>query len=382
MSITGLHHVTLVTADAQRNVDFYTRVLGLRLVKTTVNFDDPSSYHLYYADAAGTPGSVITFFEWPRAPRGRPGVGGTHHVAFRTADVDALRRWKRRLTDLGVRVRGPYDRHYFTSIYFRDPDGTILEIATDGPGLHIDEPDGVPGRGEHAPPSALVRGVRDESAIAADSWPEPVQVIDDTMTLTRGMHHISATARDLGRTDAFLQGVLGLSLVKRTGNFDDPDMPHWTWGSADARPGSLVTYFGLDTPTARRAVMGAGQAHHYALSVDTDEQQGVMRERLLRAGLPVSTVQDRVYFRSIYTRDPDGHVVEVATATPGFLVDEDLTVTGRTLRLPPWLEIHRERIARGLTPLVVPDWPHDGHDARAAHAAPVTDVSSLVEAGA
>ncbi|HMS04072.1 MAG TPA: VOC family protein, partial [Gemmatimonadaceae bacterium] len=174
MSITGLHHITLVTADAQRNVDFYTRVLGLRLVKTTVNFDDPSSYHLYYADATGTPGSVITFFEWPRAPRGRPGVGGTHHVALRTSDRDALLRWKRRLSDLGVKVRGPYDRHYFTSIYFRDPDGTILEIATDGPGLHVDEPDGVPGAAQQAPPTALVRGVRDEAVIAATTWPDPV----------------------------------------------------------------------------------------------------------------------------------------------------------------------------------------------------------------
>jgi glyoxalase family protein len=382
MSITGLHHVTLVTADARRNVDVYTRVLGLRLVKTTVNFDDPSRYHLYYADAAGTPGSVITFFEWPRAARGRPGVGGTHHVALRTADRDALLRWKRRLTDLGVRVRGPYDRHDFTSIYFRDPDGTILEIATDGPGLHVDEPDGVPGAGQHAPPAELVRGVRDEAVIAADTWPEPVPAIDAAMALTRGMHHISATARDLGRTDAFLRGVLGLSLVKRTGNFDDPSMPHWTWGSGDARPGTLVTYFGVDDPAARRAVMGAGQTHHYALAVDTDEAQGVLRERLLHAGLPVSTVQDRVYFRSIYTRDPDGHIVEVATAIPGFLVDEPIETTGRALRLPPWLERHREEIAAGLTPISAPAWPHDGRDAEPAHAARVGDAPALVEAGA
>ncbi len=390
MSITGLHHVTLVTADAQRNVDFYTRVLGLRLVKTTVNFDDPSSYHLYYADATGTPGSVITFFEWPRAPRGRPGIGGTHHIALRTANRDALLRWKRRLTDLGVSVRGPYDRHYFTSIYFRDPDGTILEIATDGPGMLIDEPGALANSGAdsaadvatHVPPAALVRGARDEAAIAAASWSEPVPTIDAAMSLTRGLHHLSATASDLSRTDAFLRGVLGLSLLKRTGNFDDPTMPHWTWGASDARPGSLVTYFGLDAPDAHHAVMGAGQTHHYALSVNTDDEQLALREALLHAGLPVSPVQDRVYFRSIYTRDPDGHIVEVATAIPGFLMDESEAETGRALRLPPWLEEHRARIAHGLTPLDSPAWPHDGASAEPAHAGKPQPAPALAEAGA
>jgi glyoxalase family protein len=370
MPITGLHHVTLVTADAQRNVDFYTRVLGLRLVKTTVNFDDPSSYHLYYADATGTPGSVVTFFEWPGARPGRPGVGGTHHVALRTADRSALLRWKRRLTDLGVRVRGPYDRRYFASIYCRDPDGTILEIATDGPGLAIDAADGaVP----QEPPPHLVRGGRDEEAIAAESWPEPVPVIDAAMALTRGMHHLSVTAGDLARTDAFLQGVLGLSLVKRTRNFDAPDTPHWTWGSADGRPGTLVTAFGEPSPSARRAVMGAGQTHHYAFAVPDDAAQATVLERLHRAGVPVSPVQDRVYFRSIYTRDPDGHIVEVATALPGFLIDEPVESTGRALRLPPWLETHRARIAAGLRPLAAPAWPHDGSEATRAHAAGTAD---------
>ena len=380
MAITGLHHVTLVTADAQRNVDFYTRVLGLRLVKTTVNFDDPGSYHLYYADAAGTPGSVITFFEWPRATRGRPGVGGTHHVALRTATRDALLRWKRRLSDLGLSVRGPYDRHYFTSIYFRDPDGTILEIATDGPGLLIDEPSDAVAATPQTPPAALVRGARDEAAIAAESWPEPVTHIDAHMALTRGMHHLSATASDLGATDAFLQGQLGLTLLKRTGNFDDPSMPHFTWGAPDAHPGSLVTYFGADVTATRRAVMGAGQTHHYALAVNTDEEQGALRERLLHAGLSVSTVQDRVYFRSIYTRDPDGHIVEVATAIPGFAVDEAPAELGNALQLPPWLERHRGAITRRLTPIDAPAWPFDGADVSPAHAGRSHEVSPFAEA--
>ncbi len=381
MSITGLHHITLVTADAQRNVDFYTRVLGLRLVKTTVNFDDPSSYHLYYADAVGTPGSVVTFFEWPRAPRGRPGVGGTHHLAMRVADRSALLRWKRRLTDLGVHVRGPYDRHYFASIYFRDPDGTILEIATDGPGLLIDDAGQAPGVAQHSPPSELVRGARDEGAIAAATWPEPVPGIDADMSLTRGMHHISATASDLSRTDDFLRGQLGLTLVKRTSNFDDPSMPHWTWGTADARPGSLITYFELNAPHAKRSVMGAGQTHHYAFSVPDDDAQGALRERLLLAGLSVSTVQDRVYFRSIYSKDPDGHIVEVATAVPGFLIDEDVSVTGRALQLPPWLQQHHARISAELTPLDSPPWPHDGASATREHAGQTLHAPVLAEVG-
>ena len=138
-TITGLHHITLVASNAQQTVDFYTRVLGLRLVKKTVNFDDPTSYHLYFGNQTGAPGTAITFFEWPRAPKGLPGIGGTHHVALRVADDAGLRKWKRRLTDLGIAVTGPLDRHYFTSIYFHDPDGVILEIATDGPGFATDE---------------------------------------------------------------------------------------------------------------------------------------------------------------------------------------------------------------------------------------------------
>ncbi|MCC7208792.1 MAG: VOC family protein, partial [Anaerolineae bacterium] len=134
MTILGLHHLTLVCSDAEQTIDFYTRVLGLRLVKKTVNFDDPGSYHLYFGNEQAAPGSAITFFEWRGAPRGYPGMGGTHHFALRVPDDDSLLRWKRRLNDLGIPVHGPYDRRYFRSIYFRDPDGALLEIATDGPG--------------------------------------------------------------------------------------------------------------------------------------------------------------------------------------------------------------------------------------------------------
>ena len=358
-SILGLHHVTLVASNAQRTVDFYSRVLGLRLVKTTVNFDDPGSYHLYFADETGSAGTVVTFFEWPRAPRGRTGIGGTHHVALRVADRDALLRWKRRLTDYGLRVRGPYDRQYFTSIYFRDPDGVILEIATDGPGMLFNEQAGI--TIQRTPPAELVRGGRDEAMISTITWPEPVTAIDSAMALTRGMHHLTAMTANVERTDEFLRGVLGLTLVKQTENFDDPGTRHWSWGSPDARPGSLITY--LERPaTDRRAHMGTGQGHHYALAVANEAEQLTFRDRLLDAGLSVSPVMDRVYFKSIYTKDPDGHIVELATMGPGFLVDEPVSTTGRSLQLPPWLEEHREQIEAHIEEIDRAPWPYDGSD--------------------
>lgn len=359
--ILGLHHITLVASNAQRTVDFYSTVLGLRLVKTTVNFDDPSSYHLYFANETGAAGTVVTFFEWPRAPRGRTGIGGTHHFALRVADYDALLRWKRRLMDLGVRIIGPYDRELFVSIYFRDPDGVMIEIATDGPGIVRDLRDQqLP---QSTPPSALLRGARDEAAIAAITWATAVPTIDAAMALTRGMHHITAMTADIERVDEFLRGVLGLDLVKKTENFDDPGTRHWVWGLADGRPGTLITYLEKNPITQRRSHMGTGQGHHYAFAVADETAQLACRERLLTAGINVSPVMDRVYFKSIYTQDPDGHIVELATMGPGFLLDEPVETTGTTLRLPPWLEAHRAEIVPSLSPIQYPAWPNDGGEA-------------------
>lgn len=356
--ILGLHHVTLVASNAQRTADFYTRILGLRLVKTTVNFDDPGSYHLYFADETGGAGTVITFFEWPRAPRGRTGIGGTHHVALRVANRDALLRWKRRLTDKGLRVTGPYDREVFTSIYFRDPDGVILEIATDGPGIVVPSESGeLPQR---TPDAVLLPAGRDEAAIAATTWPEPVDGIDAEMSLLGGMHHLTAMSSNLELTDEFLRHVLGMSLVNKTANFDDPTHRHWTWGTPDARPGSLVTYLERDIATDRRAHMGAGQGHHYALAVADDVSQLEFRDRLRSAGLHVSPVMDRVYFKSIYTQDPDGHIVELATMGPGFLIDEPVETTGSGLMLPPWLEAKRAEIAPRLREIERAPWHASG----------------------
>lgn len=353
MTISGIHHITLVTADVHRNIAFYTGVLGLRLVKQTVNFDDPGSYHVYYGDELGRPGSVITFFEWPQATRGRWGIGGTHHLALAVADTDALLKWKRRLNDLGIAVSGPLDRHYFESIYFQDPDGQILEIATAGPGFAVDEPIETLGTTYQAPPPDMLVRNRDEAAIEARTWPEPVPAITPDMALSRGLHHITAIGADIGRTDAFFGELLGLQRVKQTSNFDDPTSAHWYWGVDGGRPGSLITYFERDPARVRAARIGPGQTHHLALAVPDEETQLVFRERLVKAGLRVSPVMDRIYFKSIYTHDPDGHIIELATALPGFAVDEPPAKLGSRLMLPPWLEPARSRIEQAAPPLQV-----------------------------
>lgn len=362
MSVQGLHHVTLICSDAQRTADFYTGVLGLRLVKKTVNFDDPGSYHLYFGDGLGRPGSIVSFFEWPGAPPGHEGIGGTHHFALRVEDRDNLLRWKRRLVDLGVPVNGPLDRHYFESIYLKDPDGTVIEIATRGAGwVRDEEPDRI-GMEHREPPPEMITGNRDRARIQAETWPEPVPEITPEMRLARGMHHVTAIGADIERTHAFLHGMLGMRRVKRTSNFDMPDSYHWYWGVGGGEPGTVVTYFERKPERERRVGMGPGQAHHYALSVEDDEAQLAWRDRLLEAGLRVSPVMDRVYFRSIYTNDPDGQVVELATRGPGFTVDEAEEELGRSLKLPEWLEPRRSEIERRLRPITVPEWK--GGDAR------------------
>jgi len=356
MNILGLHHITLVSADAQRTIDFYTRVLGLRLIKKTVNFDDPGSYHLYFGNEAGQPGSVVTFFEWRNAVKGYPGIGGTHHFAMQVSTNDGLLQWKRRLTGLGIQVTGPLDRHYFRSIYFKDPDGTILEIATRGPGWTIDEEPGHLGETYREPPAEMLVANRDQARILAETWPEPVPSITPGMALSQGMHHITAIASDIHATHAFFGELLGLQRVKRTSNFDDPGSAHWYWGVNDGQPGTLITYFERDPGRERRARFGAGQTHHFALAVPDDETQLAFRDQLMTSGLRVSPVMDRVYFKSIYTNDPDGHIIELATLGPGFMIDESVDALGQTLRLPSWLEPDRADIEAVLQPLQSPPW--------------------------
>lgn len=315
----GFHHVTMVCADARRTRAFYTDLLGLPLVKETVNFDDPKTAHLYFGHDGGVPGTLLTFFEWSASGKGRWGIGGVHHVALEVADADSQLRWKRRLTDAGVQVSGPYDRGYFKSIYFADPDGQILEIATKGPGYAVDEAITALGTKDTLPPTAQLGGARDEAAIAAQTYPQPVPDLDDSMSL-QGIHHVSGITEDVLRAGEFYEQFLGLRLVKRSFNQDDQKTPHWFWASYDGTkvsPRSSLTLFewkGLQVMPRQ----GVGQTHHIAFRARDTEHQAQIREALIRESVDVSEVLDRRYFKSIYFRDPDGLLCEVATDGPGF----------------------------------------------------------------
>jgi glyoxalase family protein len=353
LTTLGFHHITLVASDARRTLAFYHDVLGLRLVKQTVNFDDPSSYHLYFGNESGEPGTLVTFFEWPTAPRGRYGVGGVHHLAFGTGSYETLLKWKRYLTDRGIAVSGPMPRGYFNSLYFRDPDGQVLEIATAGPGYDFDEPMDALGQAvkQHSPEQ--LRGTRDESAIAATTHPEPVPALTSEMVLT-GLHHISGMTDDIERASDFYESALGIKLIKKTINQDDPDTPHWFWANYDGKrvlPHSGWTLFGW-SPKHPHARNGTGQTHHVAFRAKDADEQLAWRDHLMTLGLNVSPVMDRQYFSSIYFQAPDGQLLEIATDGPGFTLDEPVETLGRDLKLPPWLETERAEIAEQLGPLV------------------------------
>jgi glyoxalase family protein len=350
----GFHHITMVSRNAQRTMVFYRDLLGLPMVKRTVNFDDPSSYHLYFGLEEGAPGTILTFFEWPNARSGGWGVGGIHHLALGVESPEAQLMWKRRLSDAGVRVSGPYDRGYFKSIYFKDPDGQVLEIATDGPGYAIDEPADALGKRLIQPDSDRLPDGRDERAIATLSHPEPVEEISEPMRLT-GIHHITGITDNLEAAGAFYEEALGLKLVKKTLNQDDGKTEHFFWANYDGRtvaPRSAFTLFGWPSST-HRARPGIGQTHHVAFRARSEEEQLAWREHILALGIPVSPVRDRKYFKSIYFQAPDGFLVEIATDGPGFTVDEDPSSLGSDLQLPAWMEEGREEIESDLPPLDV-----------------------------
>jgi glyoxalase family protein len=351
--LTGIHHLTAVSSDAQRTVNFYTRLLGLRLIEQTVDRDDPSSYILSFADEAHGPG-VLTFLVRNGAPRGHYGIGGTHHLAFETKNRDTLRQWKRWLTDRGLPVTGPYNRVYFESIYFTDPDGLILEIATRGPGWTVDEPADALGGDVKMPPPETMAGGRDEAAITADTWPEPIPAPTPEMRLER-MHHITAIGSDATEIERFYTDLLGMRLVKRTVNFDDPTAPHLYFGVGDGAPGTIITYFAYPRGTMRPVRHGSGMTHHFALSVPDDEALGAWHDYLSARGAPTTAIRDQAYLGSISLHDPDGLIIEVASNTPGLTADESHAELGRTLRLPPQLESRRLEIERNLPPLTVPE---------------------------
>ena len=315
MTILGLHHITIRCSNAVRTEEYYTGVLGFRVAARSVEPEAPHRRHLYLAIAGGGPGSLISFIEESDMPPGREGVGGTHHFALLVETREALLKWKRRLTDSGVDVNGPLDRHYFESIYHRDPDGTVIEIATRGAGWTRDEaPDRI-GTEHREPPPEMLKGNRERERIQAETWPHPVPDIAADMRLG-GLHHITAIGASIDSTHEFLHGILGLRRVKRTSNFDMPDSFHWYWSAGAGEPGTVVTYF--ERPNQPGVTHGPGQTHHYALAVADEASLESWRAKLLAARVPASPILDHQYFRSFFTRDPDGQTVELATASAGF----------------------------------------------------------------
>jgi glyoxalase family protein len=300
--LDGIHHVTCITADAPGNVDFYTRVLGLRMVKKTVNQDDPTVYHLFYADEEGNPGSDITFFEYPGIPRGRAGAGMIHTVAWRVGLPAALDFWERRLADEGVSVARAED-----GVTFSDPEGlrhnVVVTTSEDEP-LTAEHPE-IPS--EHA---------------------------------LQGFEGVRAYARDPEISRAVLADVLEF------GADGDDD----AWEARGDTRGGLYAY---DEPPAERALGGAGTVHHIAWSSSIDDHEA-WHERVASAGLRPSPIIDRFWFRSIYFREPSGVLFEIATLGPGFAVDEDVEHLGESLVLPPAFEPLRAQIEPVLTPLPVP----------------------------
>jgi glyoxalase family protein len=253
---------------------------------------------------------------------------------------------------MGIGVSGPYDRGYFKSIYFRDPDGQVLEIATDGPGYAIDEAPDALGKTLITPDSNRLPSGRDEAAIASLFHPDPVEEITEGMRFS-GIHHITGITDDLQVAGAFYEEALGLKLVKKTLNQDDGKTEHFFWANYDGKsvaPRSSFTLFGWPSST-HRARPGTGQTHHVAFRAGSDEEQLAWREHLLGLGIEVSPVMDRKYFKSIYFHAPDGFLVEIATDSPGFTVDEEMGSLGQSLRLPSWMEDQRETIETNLRPL-------------------------------
>ena len=321
--VAGLHHVSLVSRDLERSADFYGRILGLteagRGPVPVAAMERPGQVAeataRWFGDSAGRPGSLLAIVERPSAPPGRPGIGGSHHFAMAVANRETLLRWKRRFLDEGYAVNGILDRHYFQSIYIKDPDGQIVELATLGPGWAIDEDPARIGEEHRAPPAEMINTNRDRARIAAENWPEPVPEISSAMRI-RGLHHVTAIGTSIEATAGFVGGRLGMRRVKRTNNFDDVGSFHWYWGVGAGPPGTLITYFDRKPERERPVAMGAGQLAHYAVAA-SDAAVEPLGAALATAGLPASPVgefgPDSAPFRAFATRDPDGHPVVLAS---------------------------------------------------------------------
>ena len=300
MKFEGIHHITAITGDAPRNLDFYTRVLGLRLVKKTVNQDDPTVYHLFYADEVGSAGSDLTFFEYPGAMPGRAGAGMVHRITWRVASPEALDFWAERLGAEGVEVERDSAR-----LRFRDPEGMGLELAV------VDATD---------------------APLIADHPEIPAEVA------LQGFDGARAYTRSPERSERFLRETL---------EFDGgPER----WDVRGENRGSVWTY---DSAPAEPGIQGAGTVHHIAWASPMDEHDAWHR-RVAEAGVHPTPIIDRFYFKSIYFREPSGVLFEIATIGPGFATDEPLEHLGERLSLPPAFEHLREQVEPRLTPLPDP----------------------------
>jgi glyoxalase family protein len=300
MKLEGVHHVTAITGDAPQNVEFYAGTLGLRLVKKNVNQDDPTVYHLFYADEQGSAGADITFFEYPGARRGRAGAGMVHTVVFRVGSEDALAFWEERLKAEGVEARRESGRLRFT-----DPEGLALELAA------VETPD-EPLVAEHP-------DVPREHAI-------------------QGFDGVRAYAVESEESRGFLEQTLGF----------EPDGEAW-----EVRGEQRGGRYSYDRSPPERGVGGAGTVHHVAWATTMDEHEA-WRVRVAEAGAHPTPVIDRFYFRSVYFREPSGVLFELATIGPGFATDEPADKLGERLSLPPAFEHLRERLEPVLTPLPNP----------------------------
>jgi len=300
MKLEGIHHITAITADAQSNVDFYAGTMGLRMVKKTVNQDNPSVYHLFFADEKGSAGSDLTFFEFPGVPPGRAGAGDVHRIVWRIASHEAIDFWEGRLGAAGIATE-----RLENGLRFSDPEGLEHELAAVEVG---DEP------------------------LIADHPEVPAEVA------LRGFHAVRAYS---GAPDASARLLEALEFERLDG--DD-------WEARGSTRGGLYLY---DEPPQEQARQGAGSVHHVAWASTLDEHEA-WRERAISAGARPTPVIDRFYFRSIYFREPSGVLFEIATLGPGFTVDEPLEHLGEKLSLPPDFEHLRDEVEPNLRPVVNP----------------------------
>ena len=319
--IAGIHHVTAIASDPQRNLDFYIGLLGLRLVKRTINFDDPGTYHFYFGDGRGTPGTILTFFPWPGAQRGHPGVGQIEATAF-AISPDSIGYWLDRFKEQHVTAEKTSARFGEDVIRFTDPDGLALELIA-----------GVEARVSPADPRRF----------ATEFW------IDSTVPAEyslRGFHSVSAALEGYERTAKLLTESFGYRLVEESGNRFRFVVP------SESGPGRIVDL--LCMPDDRAGHVAAGSVHHIAFRAKDEAEQLKWREQLVDLGYNVTPVIDRTYFHSIYFREPGGVLFEIATEPPGFTLDETLEELGNHLRLPPWMESARSQIETILPPIQVP----------------------------